>query len=158
MRYKSTELAKLTGFDVSKISNYLRNNGFIPVDVAENNQNVWEEECLDFLMKKKHEMSIKDTILLTSLSAAFNIKCDTIRNIFKSKRIEPVEVTMNNITGNKIERYPSEAKKILIEYLDTLKIDKPDDHPLVIDQRCLRLNWWPKIMPKCFEDLDEDII
>lgn len=158
MRYKSTELAKLTGFDVSKISYYLRNNGFIPVDVAENNQNVWDEECLDFLMKKKRAMNIKDTILLTSLSAAFNMECDTIRNIFKSKRIEPVEVTMNNITGNKIERYPSEAKKILIEYLDTLKIDKPDDHPLVIDQRCLRLNWWPKIMPKCFEDLDEDII
>ena len=158
MTYKSTELAELTGLDITKISTYLRNGGFFPIDVAENNQNVWEEECLDFLMKKKHSMNIKDTILLTSLSATFNMSCDVLRNILKNKGIEPVEVTANNITGNKIERYPLEVKKILIEHFDSLKVDKSDDHPLVTDPRCLRLNWWPETMPKCFEDLDEAII
>ena len=29
-----------------------------------------------------------------------------------------------------------------------------DTHPLVTDKRCLNLNWWPDITPKCFMDLD----
>ena len=157
MEYTSTELAKLTDLDISKISTYLRNGGFTPVGIAGKNQNIWEESSLEFLMKKKHSMNIKDTILLNSLALAFNTTNDNIRNILTSKGIEPVDVTLNNVTGNKIERYPFEVKEILIEHFDSLKVDEADDHPLVTDKRCLRLNWFPNTVPKCFEDLDEDI-
>lgn len=26
-------------------------------------------------------------------------------------------------------------------------------HPLVIDKRCLNLNWWPDVVPECFKEL-----
>lgn len=28
-------------------------------------------------------------------------------------------------------------------------------HPLVKDDRCFKLSWWPNIVPKCFEDLGD---
>lgn len=27
-------------------------------------------------------------------------------------------------------------------------------HPLVTDDRCFKLSYWPEVMPKCFEDLE----
>lgn len=155
MDYTSTELSELTGFNLSQICSYLHNAGFSPVGIVGKNQNVWQEECLDFLLKKKHSMDMKDTIILTSLSAAFDLSCDYIRDVLSSKGIEPVEITMNNTTGNKIERYPIEVKEIMIEHVESLKVDKEDEHPLVTDKRWLKLSNWPNTVPKCFEDLEE---
>lgn len=28
-------------------------------------------------------------------------------------------------------------------------------HPLVKDERCFKLSWWPSTMPKCFEDIGD---
>lgn len=33
--------------------------------------------------------------------------------------------------------------------------EEKEAHPLVTDERCLRLNWWPDTVPKCFEDLED---
>ena len=157
MTYTSTELSELTGFNLSQVSTYLHGAGYNPVGVVGKNQNVWQEECLETLMQKKHQIKVRDTILLTSLSTAFNTTTDNIRSILESKSITPVEVTMNTVTGNKIERYEIEVKEILVEYFESMKMDSEDEHPLVTDKRCLRLAWFPDIVPKCFEDLDEDI-
>lgn len=43
-----------------------------------------------------------------------------------------------------------EKEKKFQEYLKTAR----NDHPLVTDERCFRLNWWPDVTPRCFEDLD----
>lgn len=39
----------------------------------------------------------------------------------------------------KIERTPEEAEKL-------------EDHSLVTDKRCLSLNYWPDVIPNCFEE------
>lgn len=157
MNYTSTEISELTGYNLSQVSSYLRAAGFTPVGVAGKNQNIWDEECLHYLTRKKHNMEIKNTIVLTTLSASFNSSSDYIRNVLFEKGIEPVEITKNSLTGNKVERYPYEVKEILTEHFENLKEDNADEHPLVTDRRCLRLNWFPDTIPNCFEDLDEDI-
>lgn len=30
------------------------------------------------------------------------------------------------------------------------------EHPLVTDKRCLKMNYWPNIVPKCFEDIEDE--
>lgn len=32
------------------------------------------------------------------------------------------------------------------------KVDKEEDHPLVTDKRCLRMNYWPEMMPMGYEN------
>ena len=32
--------------------------------------------------------------------------------------------------------------------------EKAEDHPLVTDKRCLKLSWWPDIIPDCFKELE----
>lgn len=32
--------------------------------------------------------------------------------------------------------------------------EKEEDHPLVTDKRCLKLSWWPDIIPDCFKELE----
>lgn len=63
----------------------------------------------------------------------------------------------------------SEMKQIkdLLEARKARQIKKPEQeeekhlsiaelkkqHPLVTDERCFNLHWWPNIMPICFEDI-----
>ena len=35
-------------------------------------------------------------------------------------------------------------------------VEKAEDHPLVTDERCLRLNYWPDTVPKCFKGGEYD--
>lgn len=30
------------------------------------------------------------------------------------------------------------------------------EHPLVTDKRCLKMNYWPNVVPRCFEDIDDE--
>lgn len=30
------------------------------------------------------------------------------------------------------------------------------EHPLVTDKRCLKMSYWPNVVPKCFEDIDDE--
>lgn len=157
MTYTTTELSKITGFTLSKISSLLHRMGFSPVGIAGKNQNIWDEECLEVLQKKKRMLEKESTICLVSLSTMFNASVPDLRKILTDKGIQPVMVERNEQNGSLIERYPYEVKDILIKHFDDLKADNADEHPLVTDKRCLRLNWWPDIVPKCFEDLDAEI-
>ena len=38
---------------------------------------------------------------------------------------------------------------------ETADTEKAEDHPLVTDKRCLKLNWWPDIIPDCFKECEE---
>ena len=35
---------------------------------------------------------------------------------------------------------------------NTKAVELVEDHPLVKDTRCLKLNWWPETVPSCFEE------
>ena len=157
MTYTSTELSELTGFDLSQVSPYLYKDGYKPVGVTAKRQNIWDEECLEALMKRRHRCDMKNTITLAALSVAYRIGVDDMRKVLNDKGVEPLEVTINPKTGTKTERYAFEVKDIIADYFDSLKVDEADKHPLVTDKRCLRLNWFPDTVPICFEDLDEEI-
>lgn len=66
--------------------------------------------------------------------AAYYSYLDTQKIIEVVKRYKPVE----------------KVKKELV-----VSDEMEEDHPLVIDKRCLKLSWWPDVVPKCFEDLDD---
>ena len=155
MTYTSNELAELSGFSLSNISVSLKALGFTPVGITGKNQNVWDEECLDALLKKRRQKELESTIHLGSLATAFHMGITEMRELLESKGIKPVAVEHKALTGNLIERYPIEVREVIIKQFDDLKVDKADEHPLVMDKRCLKLNWWPDIIPKCFEDLDD---
>ena len=36
---------------------------------------------------------------------------------------------------------------------ETVVTEQAEDHPLVTDKRCLKLSWWPDIIPDCFKEL-----
>ena len=42
--------------------------------------------------------------------------------------------------------------KIPVEMLNSSE----NEHPLVTDKRCLKLNYWPDVVPSCFQDLEEE--
>ena len=43
-----------------------------------------------------------------------------------------------------------------MRYTPPPQVEKAEDHPLVTDERCLRLNYWPDTVPKCFEGGEYD--
>lgn len=157
MRYSTKELSQLTGYTHSTICSALYRMGFSPVGIVGINQNLWDEECLVALQKKKKMQERESTIHLTSLATMFNMSVPEVRKILTDKGIEPVMVEHNEHNGCLIERYPIEVREIITKHLDDLKVDNADEHPLVTDKRCLKLNWFPDVIPKCFEDLDRDI-
>ena len=63
----------------------------------------------------------------------FDIK-DTHR-MYRNKQIEEY-----------IKRMKKEQPKMTLQQLKIL-------HPLVTDERCFNINYWPEVEPKCFEDL-----
>ena len=38
---------------------------------------------------------------------------------------------------------------------ETAVTEQAEDHPLVTDKRCLKLSWWPDIIPDCFKECEE---
>lgn len=153
MTYTSRELAELSGYSLSRISGLLKAMGYSPVDIIDKNQNVWDESALEGLLKKKNEVKMEKATNIGYFAAIFNVSNQTIREILTAMNIEPLYVD----PAKKLEFYDKSVNKILKEYFNTDKDESEDEHPLVTDKRCLRLSWFPDVLPKCFEDLDEDI-
>lgn len=158
MIYTSAELASLTGYETNGISKELRKMGYSPVSVGKYNTLEWDEECLEALRKKRERAETENTITLNTLSIMFSSSESSIKKILNEKGIVPLEVRVNSVWGNVSEKYPIKVKEILTKYFDDMKIDKEDEHPLVKDKNCLKLSYWPNIVPKCFEDLDSEVI
>lgn len=151
MTYTSNDLARLSGYTLSRVSYLLRGMGYSPVDVIENNQNVWAEETLQALIDKRDNVNADKGTSIGYLATKFNVNNQTIREILESMDIEPMY-----IDNKQQEYYEKKTLDILTDYFDTGKSEEEDSHPLVTDKRCLQVSWFPDIVPKCFEDLDED--
>ena len=98
--------------------------------------------------------------------------CDEIRRIVNYYKVKHEIVTTKQSRAIVID-YDSfrlvkeiheekEKKKEQAKKAAQLKAQKPEedttsaeDHPLVKDKRCLKLSWWPDILPNCFEDMGE---
>ena len=52
--------------------------------------------------------------------------------------------------ANKNRRVKKPCKNVVV-----VTDEEKENHPLVTDLRCLKLNYWPETKPKCFEVLGE---
>ena len=95
--------------------------------------------------------------------------CDEIRRIVNYYKVKHEIVTTKQSRAIVID-YDSfrlvkeiheekEKKKEQAKKAAQLKAQKPEedvtsaeDHPLVKDKRCLKLSWWPDIVPNCFDE------
>ena len=104
MSYTTSEIAEITGYSLTTVSQYLRKSGKKPVDKVAKNELVWSDECLDIIINRVEQL--KEEKLLYELS----------------HKPEPE------------------------------KVEKEEDHPLVTDKRCLKMNYWPDPTPKGYEN------
>lgn len=61
---------------------------------------------------------------------------------------ECLDIIVDRVTQLKEERELYE----LTHKPEPEKVEKEEDHPLVTDKRCLRMNYWPDTVPKGFEN------
>lgn len=155
--YSTTELANLTGYTNSTISNILRRYNIKEIQTGFKGVKYWDESCLEIIRNEQNKQ-VKETITIGTLCSMFNIPLSEIRGILFDKGISPVEIQHNPFYySNYQEVYPIEAKEILSKHLDNANENDCMEHPLVTDKRWLKINNWPDTTPKCFQDLDEEI-
>lgn len=148
MEYISTtELSKRYGHTPSTVIAYLERKGFKATDIIINSHHVkgWTteaEECL-----RKHEENLRSTKLTF---AEYVAVLNTDMNTFL-QALQDLHITAQNQT-NRNPEIDLRVKEIMKE--NQTKVDKTE-HPLVTDEECFRLSYWPDTVPKCFEDLDD---
>ena len=64
---------------------------------------------------------------------------------------ECLDIIIDRVCQLKQERELAELERL--SKVEVEKVDKEEEHPLVTDKRCLRMNYWPETVPKCFEEL-----
>lgn len=88
--------------------------------------------------------NIPHKVIRTKESRAIILDYDAVRLIkeYHEAKLKKREETKKN-----------ELLKMQSE--ETAGAEKAEDHPLVTDKRCLKLNWWPDIIPDCFKECEE---
>ena len=147
MKYTTREISNYLGLETHVVLDKLRKIGFVPCGSGKKNTCVWDVNLDDvkqkFISRKKTAQ--KKTISLNSLAKKYDMTNGTMRRYLENAGIQPV------MSNSKHQVYPISACDILD------KFESNDiKHPLVKDKRCLNRNWWPDIVPKCFEGLDDD--
>ena len=148
--FTTTQLAAKYGRDNSSIANILKNHGFKPVGYGDHNVHIWDEKADEFIAEFINSI---ETLSANQYAKELGIKATDFKSILnrlgiysyqglhRSKKInEAVETYKKSIT---------KTKSIPLEVMKKL-------HPLVTDERCFNLNYWPDTEPKCFKDLGND--
>lgn len=146
----TTELSQRTGHTAGIIIKNLQRKGFEAVDVVIEGHHCkcWTQEAADWLINHYDYVQSK-RVYIQDYAKELDIDLKSFREILYILHIN-AERQLNR--DPVIEAAVAEYKK-----QEQLQIDT-GEHPLVTDKRCLRLNWFPNIVPTCFEDLDEDNI
>ena len=97
--YSTTELANLTGYTNSTISNILRKHKIKEVETGFKGVKYWDESCLE-IIKNEQNKQIKETITIGTLCSMFNIPLSEIRGILFDKGISPVTINHNPFYHN----------------------------------------------------------
>lgn len=145
----TTELQKRCGYTTSTIIKKLQAQGYNPELVFVNGHicKAWPLEAETWLKNHIEEES-KKSLLIIDYAKELNVSVDLFRAAMKNIGLNAEYRT------NRSEVLEQEVKKLVEEDKQAMY----ESHPLVTDKRCFRLSWWPDVVPKCFEDLDEDII
>lgn len=148
MEYTSTtELAKRYGHTPSTVIAYLERRGFKSTDIVINSHHMkgWTPEAVECF--ERHEKSLRSTKLtFTEYVAVLNTDMNTFL-----QALQDLHITAQNST-NRNPEIDIRVREIMKE--NQINVDK-SEHPLVTDERCFKLSYWPDTVPKCFEDLDD---
>ena len=147
MSYTTTQLSQMTGYSSSGVTTNLDKAGYKPLDIGDHGLKIWADECLDVLLEKRNTPVVKEEIGIGMVAAKFKLTRGCIREIAKKYNIEPICYKKH------MEVYPYCIYDIVKNHLDITKVENEDEHPLVTDKRFLRVDFFPDVTPKCFEDL-----
>jgi virulence-associated protein VapD len=141
----TTYLANKYNRTNASITHILHDNGIEPVGLGDHNGLLWSPDAEDIIRKTVEEYDRQ--VNAKQYAKELNISYDNMKAILKQFGIKD---THKMYRSKKIEEYVKKMKKeqpkMTIEQLKIL-------HPLVTDERCFNINYWPESMPKCFEDL-----
>lgn len=146
--FTTTQLAERYGRDNSSIVNILKSKGIKTVGEGDHNVKLWGEDADKFLS----EYMMNDNIISANKYAKeLGIPANEFKVILKSVGIHNFQkVHRSKKVMDAVEQYRKDTsapvKSLSIDQLKIL-------HPLVTDERCFNINYWPDPMPKCFEDL-----
>lgn len=143
----TTELAKKYNKTNATINHILKGNDIKPVSVGDHNCLIWDKSVEDIIEDVLESESRQ--VNAKQYAKELNISYDNMKEILKQFGIKD---THKMFRSKRIEEYVQRMKKeqpkMTIAQLKIL-------HPLVTDERCFNINWWPKVTPKCFEDIDK---
>ena len=145
----TTELQKRVGHTNATIIKKLESNGFKPelVYVEHHICKAWAPDAVEWYKNYCEEES-KKSLLIIDYAKELNVSVDVFKSAMRNLGL------FAEYRTNRNEALEEEVKRLIRED----KTAMYESHPLVTDKRCFRLSWWPNTVPKCFEDLDEDII
>jgi len=63
---------------------------------------------------------------------------------------ECLDIIIDRVSQLKYERELAKIKKEA--KIESETVEKAENHPLVTDKRCLRMDYWPDTVPKGFEE------
>lgn len=127
------------------ICHILRDRGIEPVDIGDHNCLIWDSSVEDIV----RETIEKETRQVNAKQYAEELKVsyEWFKEVLKHFGIKDSHKMYRN---KQIEEYVIRQKKEQPKMtLSQLKIL----HPLVTDERCFNINWWPDTEPVCFKDL-----
>lgn len=129
----------------ASITHILHDNGIEPIGQGDHNGLLWSPDAEDIIRKAVEEYDRQ--VNAKQYAKELNISYDSMKEILKQFGIKD---THKMYRSKKIEEYVKkmnkEQPKMTIQQLKIL-------HPLVTDERCFNINYWPDPLPKCFEDL-----
>lgn len=129
----------------ASIAHILHDNGVEPVGLTDHNGLLWSPDAEDIIRKAVEEYDRQ--VNAKQYAEELKVPYETMREILKQFGIKD---THKMYRSKKIEEYVHKMKKeqpkMTTEQLKIL-------HPLVTDEKCFNINYWPEDMPKCFEEL-----
>lgn len=146
MEYISTtQLAEKYNRTNASITHILHDNGIEPIGLGDHNGLLWSPDAEDVIRKTVEEYDRQ--VNAKQYAEELKVPYDTMKEILKQFGIKD---THKMYRSKKIEEYVKKMKKeqpkMTIEQLKIL-------HPLVTDERCFNINYWPATEPVCFKDL-----
>ena len=176
--YSIPEMASMLDVCRETVMKYLKQNDFLGVpgkDRLGRNITVYSEQAYNVVKTIIEGNKEVEKGYLTTNQVADLAECSPACVCITAKKYNIFKVVKPSDTTKKAY-FPKESAEKVIEIITTnreRRLQKSKEtaekkeaensasaelHPLVTDKRCLRLSWWPDIMPKCFEDLDKKTI
>jgi len=140
----TTQLAEKYGRSNAAISHILHSKGIEPVDIGDHNCLLWEMAAEDVIRKSIEEETRQVTV--KQYAEELKVSEEWLKEILKHFGITDNKLFRSKKVEEYVMKQKREQPKLTLEQMKML-------HPLVKDERCFNINYWPATEPVCFKDL-----